>query len=64
MEREPQDRSFKKHYSEKGGHQERSLYWKLLDSLSTAHHMRSAPIVVEAWRIRRQMRRAPFDGKR
>lgn len=51
--------AIKRHYSDKGGHKERSDFWAGLRKFNREQY----PDKVVDWNIRRTMMRAPQDGK-
>lgn len=50
-----------RHYSEKGGHQERGQFWRSIGKLGRAIHY--SPTKEIAWLIKRDMPRHPRNGK-
>lgn len=58
-----------RHYSEKGGHKERSDFWKDVDQIAQdlarlfSYNPRQAMPVEQAYLMRRQMFRSPRDGR-
>ncbi len=61
----------KEHYSDKGGHKERSDHWKSVDKIAKliernftySPYMQLSMVREQAHIIRRQMRRDPQDGR-
>lgn len=49
------------HYSNRGGHRERSEFWK--DIRRVAKNLTYSPTKELRWLIRRDMQRVPRDGK-
>lgn len=50
-----------RHYSDKGGHQERGQFWKSIAKLG--HVIHYLPTKEIAWLIKRDMPRHPRNGK-